>query len=158
MKHLLKLSYYHWPTTMLHTPSGFLYLFSLKHSVWFQTKTLVAMVWLYSGRNHVTLPEFHNIFISNYHVAFEILRDKIFVSKWSKKLFQSGAASATFYFKVGQGLFQGGAETVISKYVNVFQCGSKWGKSYFKVGKNFISKRGSYFKVGHNACYVNHVK
>ena len=81
-------------------------------------------------------------------MAFEILRDKIFVSKWSKKLFQSGTASATFYFKVGQGLFQGGAETVISKYVNVFQCGSKWGKSYFKVGQLRQSGEKFYFKAG----------
>ena len=36
------------------------------------------------------------------------------ISKWDKKLFQSEAASITFYFKVGQCLFQSGAK-VISK-------------------------------------------
>ena len=61
-------------------------------------------------------------------------------------LFQSGLASTTFYFKVGQALFQSGAGAVLSKWVNV----------YFKVGQLFqsgakvISKWGSYFKVGQN--------
>ena len=70
------------------------------------------------------------------------------ISFGTKLLFQSGAASTTFYFKVGQALFQSGAETVISKWVNV----------YFKVGQKLfqsgavISKWGNYFKVGHNTC------
>ena len=83
------------------------------------------------------------------------------ISKWGKKLFQSGAASKTFYFKVGQAIFQSGAETVISKWVNayfkvgqkLFQSGavtSKWGKMLFHSGA-VISKWGNYFKVGHNA-------
>ena len=41
------------------------------------------------------------------------------ISKWGKKLFQSEAASTTFYFKLGQALFQKGADTVISKWVKV---------------------------------------
>ena len=82
------------------------------------------------------------------------------ISKWGKKLFQSGAASKTFYFKVGQAIFQSGAETVISKWVNayfkvgqkLFHSGaviSKWGKMLFHSGA-VISKWGNYFKVGHN--------
>ena len=50
------------------------------------------------------------------------------ISKWGKKLFQSGAASTNFYFKVGQASFQSGAETVISKWVNV----------YLKVGQKLF--------------------
>ena len=57
-------------------------------------------------------------------------------------LFQNEADSTTFFFKVGQALFQNG---------QIFKSGakviSKWG-SYFKVGENVISKWGSYFKVG----------
>ena len=54
------------------------------------------------------------------------------ISKWDKTLFQKGAASTTFYFKVGQRqLFQSGSMFI-----------SKWGKRYFKVGQNFISKWG----------------
>ena len=48
-----------------------------------------------------------------------------------KSLFQSGSASTTCYFKVEQGLFQIGAETVMSKWATV------------------------YFKVGHNKCFDN---
>ena len=59
VKHLLKLGYYHWPTTFLYTPSVFLYLFSPKNSEWFLTKTLVAMGWLHSGRNHITQVLYH---------------------------------------------------------------------------------------------------
>ena len=90
------------------------------------------------------LPEFHNIFTTKHYVAFEIFGNKIIVFKWGKKLFQSGANLTTFYFKVGQVLFQKGIDTG----------NSKWEKVYFKVGqllqsgKNFFSKCGSYFKVG----------
>ena len=60
------------------------------------------------------------------------------ISKWGKKLFQSRAASATFYYKVGQRqLFQSGSMFI-----------SKWGKGYVKVGQNVISKWGNYFKMG----------
>ena len=59
VKHLLKLGYYHWPTILLRTPSVFLYLFSLKNSEWFLTKTLVAMDWLHSGRNYSTQVSYH---------------------------------------------------------------------------------------------------
>ena len=58
-------------------------------------------------------------------------------SKWSKKLFQSWAALASFYFKVWQALFQKGAETVISKQVKV----------YFKVGQLLHRRAQCYFKV-----------
>ena len=47
------------------------------------------------------------------------------ISKCDKELFQSGAASTTFHFKVGQALFQSVAETIISK----------WSKVYFEVGQ-----------------------
>ena len=59
VKHLMKLGYYHWPTTLLYTPTVFLYLFSPKNSEWFLTKTLVAMGWLHSGRNHRTQVLYH---------------------------------------------------------------------------------------------------
>ena len=36
-----------------------------------------------------------------------------FISNWGKKLFQSGEASTTFYFKVEPKLFQSEVETVI---------------------------------------------
>ena len=56
---------------------------------------------------------------------------------------QSGQASTTFYFKVGQKLFQNEAKIKISN----------WGKVYFKIGQLFrsgvknISKWCSYFRV-----------
>ena len=63
-----------------------------------------------------------------------------------QKVISNGAASTTFSFKVRQALFQSGAETVISKRVNVyfkvgqalFQSGavtSKWGKILFQSRK-----------------------
>ena len=59
------------------------------------------------------------------------------ISKWGKKLFQSGAASKTFYFKVGQRqLFQ--SESMLI---------SKWGKSYFIVEQLFQSGAKCYFIV-----------
>ena len=47
------------------------------------------------------------------------------ISKWSKKLFHSGATLITFYFKVRQ-------------------------RDLFKGWTKFVSKWGSYFKVEHN--------
>ena len=41
--------------------------------------------------------------------------NKIIISEWDKKLFQSVIASTIFYFKLGQALLQKGAETIISK-------------------------------------------
>ena len=129
MKHLLKLGYHHWPNTLLHTPSGFLYLFSLKNSGWFLTKTLVAMGWLHSGRHLVTRVCYH---------LYNQLSCGFYNFLGTKWLFQSGAKS---YFKVAQ---------LRQPFV------SKWGKRYFKVGQMqlfqigsvFISKWGNYFKVG----------
>lgn len=65
------------------------------------------------------LPEFHNIFTTKHYVPFKIFGNKL--------LFLSREKS---YFKVEQALFQKGIGTGI-------QSGSK-----------FISKLGSYFKVG----------
>ena len=99
VKHMLKLGYYHWPTTLLHNLSGFLYLFSLKNSGWFLTKTLVVMGWL------PELPEFHTIFTTNYHVDFDfffweqnyyfkvVQLWQPFVSKWAKHYFKVGQSS-----------------------------------------------------------------
>ena len=70
--------------------------------------------------------------------------NKIIISKWGKKLFQSGAPSTIFYFKVWQALFQKGAETVISKWLKVYFKVEQ----FFQSGANVISKWGSYFKVG----------
>lgn len=53
------------------------------------------------------------------------------ISKWGKKLLQSGAALTNFYFKMRQTLFQSWPKFM-----------SKWG-SYLKAGE-------TYFKVGHN--------
>ena len=58
---------------------------------------------------------FHTIFTPNYQVAFKIFWEQNHYSKWGKKLFQSGAALTSFYFKMGQALLQSGEETVISK-------------------------------------------
>ena len=53
------------------------------------------------------------------------------ISKWDKTLFQKGAASTTFYFKVGQRqFFQSGSMFI-----------SKWGKILFRSGA-VISKWG----------------
>ena len=154
MKHLLKLGYHHWPNTLLHTRSGFLYLFSLKNSGWFLTKTLVAMGWLHSGRHLVTRVCYHLynqlscgfynflgtkwLFQSGAKSYFKVAQlRQPFVSKWGKR-----------YFKLGQSLFQSGTKVI-----------SKWG-SYFKVRQNVISKRGSYFKarqlfkMEHNTCSI----
>ena len=144
MKHLLKLGYHHWPNTLLHTPSGFLYLFSLKNSGWFLTKTLVAMGWLHSGRHLVTRVCYHLynqlscgfynflgtkwLFQSGAKRYFKVAQlRQPFVSKWGKR-----------YFKVGQmQLFQIGSVFI-----------SKWDKSYFKVGKLLQSEAKCYFKEG----------
>ena len=68
----------------------FLYLFSLKNSGWFLTKTLVVMGWL------PELPKFHTIFTTNYHVDFDFFwGNKIIISKWcsfDNLLFQSGVS------------------------------------------------------------------
>ena len=88
----------------------------------------------------------------------KLFGNKMIVSKWSKKLFQSRAASTTFYFKVGQAIFQSVADAVISNWVSLyfkvgqklFQSGavtSKWGKMLFQRGE-VISKRGNYLKWG----------
>ena len=100
----------------------------------------------------ITLPNFHTIFATNYHVAFKIFGKqncyfkaglKAFsnLGSFLKLLFQSAASVISkwgrgSYFKGGECLFQSGAFI------------SKWGKSYFKVEQNAISKRGSYFKRG----------
>ena len=118
LKHLLKLGYYHWPTTLLPTTSGFLYLFSPKNSQWFLTKMLVPISYLRFGRNHNNRVSYD--LYNQSSRSFKIFGNRIFISKWDKKLFQSGADSTTFYFKVGQVLFQSGAETVISKWVIVY--------------------------------------
>ena len=144
MKHLLKLGYHHWPNTLLHTPSGFLYLFSLKNSGWFLTKTLVAMGWLHSGRHLVTRVCYH--FYNQLSCGFY----NFLGTKW---LFQSGAKS---YFKVAQ-LRQPFVSKWGKRYFKVgqmqlFQIGSvfisKWDKSYFKVGKLLQSEAKCYFKEG----------
>ena len=144
MKHLLKLGYHHWPNTLLHTPSGFLYLFSLKNSGWFLTKTLVAMGWLHSGRHLVTRVCYH--FYNQLSCGFY----NFLGTKW---LFQSGAKS---YFKVAQ-LRQPFVSKWDKRYFKVgqmqlFQIGSvfisKWDKSYFKVGKLLQSEAKCYFKEG----------
>ena len=69
----------------------------------------------------------------------KLFGNKIKILKWGKKLFQNGTASTTFYFKVGQALFQKGAGTVYFKVGQLFQ-----------VAQNVISKCGTYFKVGRN--------
>ena len=71
--------------------------------------------------------------------------------KVEQKVISMRAALPTFYFKVGQAFFQSGAETVISRWVNVyFKVGqlfqseavtSKWGKVLFQSGA-VISKWG----------------
>ena len=68
----------------------------------------------------------------------KLFGNKMIVSKWSKKLFQSRAASTTFYFKVGQALFQSVADAVISNCVSL----------YFKVGQLLQSEAKCYFKGG----------
>ena len=86
--------------------------------------------------------------VSNYHVTFKILGNKIIISKWGKKLFQSEAASTTFYFKVEQALFQSGAKLVsnwgnyFKKEQNLFQSGhllQSGAKCYFKASQLFQS-------------------
>ena len=79
----------------------------------------------------------------------------MFVLKRKQKLLQSGTASTTFYFKMGQTLFQTGVAISISKRgkayfkegQKLFQSGvviSKWGKLLFQSGA-IISKRGNYY-------------
>ena len=83
------------------------------------------------------------------------------ISKWGKKLFQSGEASTTFCFKVGQKLFQSEVETVISKWVTVYfeleqklfqswTITSKWDKMLFQI-RAVISKWVNYFEKGNNS-------
>ena len=84
-----------------------------------------------------TLLEFHAIFTTNHHVALKYLGTEL--------LFQSGADSTTFYFKVGQMLFQSGAETVISKWVTVYV---KVGQNLFESGQLLPSGEKCFFKVG----------
>ena len=68
----------------------------------------------------------------------------------TKLLFQGGTKS---YFKVGQALFQSGAEAVILKWVNClfesWAVTSKWGKMLLQNGTVF-SKWRNYFKEEHN--------
>ena len=77
----------------------------------------------------------------------------IIISNWWKMLLQSGVVLLTFCFKVGQTLFQSGAEIIISSY----------GKVILKVGQLFesrvkvISKRDSYFRVGQAAISKWHI-
>ena len=78
------------------------------------------MLWVDYILEETTLPEFHTIFTTNYHVVFKSyfklrqLRQPL-ISKWSKR-----------YLKKKQWhLFQSR-----SKFI------SNWGKSYFKVGHN----------------------
>ena len=70
---------------------------------------------------------------------------KKIISKWGKKLFQSGEASTTFYFKVGQALFQRRGK---DSYFKVGQCLFQSGAIYFKVGQLLQSGAKCYFKVG----------
>ena len=105
------------------------------------------MGWLLSGKNHVPR-------VSN-HLYKQLPRDfqffwgtKLLFQSGAKNLFESGAASITFYFKVGQLLFQNGAETFqsrarfVSKRGNCFKVGQKLfqsrAKCYFKVGLNTV--------------------
>ena len=82
------------------------------------------------------------------------------ISKWGKKLFQSGEASTTFYFKVGQKLFQNEVETVIWKWVTVYfkveqklfqswAITSKWDKMLFQI-RAVISTWVNYFEKGNH--------
>ena len=79
---------------------------------------LVPISYLRFGRNHITQVSYD--LYNQSSRSFKIFGNRIVISKWDKKLFQSGADSTTFYFKVGQVLFQSGAETVISKWVIVY--------------------------------------
>ena len=83
-----------------------------------------------------------------------------FISKWGKKLFQSGEASTTFFFKVGQKLFQNEVETVIWKWVTVYfkveqklfqswAITSKWDKMLFQI-RAVISTWVNYFEKGNH--------
>ena len=93
--------------------------------------------------------------------------NKIIISQWDKKLFQSVIASTTFYFKLGQALIQKGQRQLfqsrskfISKWDNYFKVVKKlfqseaiilkWGKSYFKVGHLLQNGAKFYFKVRNN--------
>ena len=84
-----------------------------------------------------------------------------FISNWGKKLFQSGEASTTFYFKVEPKLFQSEVETVIWKWVTVYfkveqklfqswAITSKWDKMLFQI-RAVISKWVNYFEKGNNS-------
>ena len=81
-----------------------------------------------------TLPEFHTIFTTNYHVTFKIFWEQIYYFKVGQKVISKWGRNS--YFKVGQCFFQSGAKVI-----------SNWG-SYLQVGQNVISKWGSFFKVG----------
>ena len=94
----------------------------------------------------ITLPDFHTIFTTNHHIALKFLLTKLLFQGGTK----SGADLITFYFKVGQVLFQGGAEAVISKWVivyvrvrqNLFQIGQlppSGAKCFFKIRQLFQS-------------------
>ena len=106
----------------------------------------------------ITLPNFHTIFTTNYYVAFKIFGKQNSYFKGGLKafsnlgsfhmlLYQSAASVISkwgrgSYFKGGECLFQSGPFI------------SKWGKSYFKVEQNVISKGDNYFKMKYNTAIL----
>ena len=104
---------------------------------------LVPISYLSFGRNHITRISYD--LYNQSSRSFNVFGNRIVISKWEKKLFQSGADSTTSYFKVGQVLFRSGAETVISKWVIAYV---KVGQNLFESGQLLPSGEKCFFKVG----------
>ena len=88
-----------------------------------------------------TLPEFHTIFTTNYHIALKFLGTKLLFQSGTKSYFKVGQIRQLFiskwdkcYFKVSHCLSQSGA-----KFISKWAVNSKWGKIFFKVGQFFQS-------------------
>ena len=112
----------------------------------------------------ITLPNFHTIFATNYHVAFKIFGKQNCYFKEGLKAFSNLGSFHKLLFQSAASVISKWAEAVISKGVNVyfkvghlFQSGvkviSKWSKILFQRGA-VISKGDNYFKVEHNTTIV----
>ena len=117
---LISLTYYF----ATHCLKFFLYLFSLK--ILNKNIGCDGLITFWKKPNYPSLKSSLQPTIS---WILNFFGSKSFISKWGKKLFQSRAASANFYFKVGQAIFQ------------------KWGKICLSWAIVLL-KRGSYFKFG----------